>query len=151
MLFVDLFGRMFKASYLFLNMLYQHHQKYLRLHILQDNWYDTFCVQFFIMDCLVDGVTSQLFLQAYVDAVYGHKFQLGHANHAWLCLDLLSVLCQLAERGHGSSVQSMLEYPLKHYPEILLLGLAHINVMFFLLCAFLLYGFLLFLHVIPVD
>ncbi|WKA05432.1 hypothetical protein VitviT2T_023400 [Vitis vinifera] len=64
---------------------------------------------------------------AYVDAVYGHKFQLGHANHAWLCLDLLSVLCQLAERGHGSSVQSMLEYPLKHYPEILLLGLAHIN------------------------
>ena len=150
MLFVDLFGRMLKASYLFLNMLYQHHQRYLHLHILLDNWYDTFCVQF-TMKCLVDYVTSQSFLQAYVDAVYGHKFQLGHANHAWLCLDLLNVLCQLAERGHGSSVKSMLEYPLKHYPEILLLGLAHVHVLFFSLCAFLFYGFLLFLHVILVN
>ncbi|KAJ4727200.1 putative Ccr4-not transcription complex [Melia azedarach] len=44
-----------------------------------------------------------------------------------LCLDLLDVLCQLAERGHGSFVLSMLEYPLKHCPEVLLLGMAHIN------------------------
>ncbi|XP_050238653.1 uncharacterized protein LOC126688113 isoform X2 [Mercurialis annua] len=63
----------------------------------------------------------------YNDAVHGHKLQVGHANHAWLCLDLLEVLCQLAERGHSSSVQSMLEYPLKHCPEVLLLGMAHIN------------------------
>ncbi|XP_027108902.2 uncharacterized protein [Coffea arabica] len=64
---------------------------------------------------------------AYLDAVNGHKFQLGHANHAWLCLDLLEVLCQLAERGHASTVRSILEYPLKQYPEILLLGMAHVN------------------------
>ncbi|KAK2650679.1 hypothetical protein Ddye_018168 [Dipteronia dyeriana] len=63
----------------------------------------------------------------YVDAVQGHKLQLGHANHAWLSLDLLDVLCQLAERGHASSVQSLLDYPLKHCPEVLLLGMAHIN------------------------
>lgn len=162
MLFVDLFGRMFKASYPFLNMLYQHHQKYLRLHIQPDNWYGTSFVQSFVMECLVGEATNPVFFQAYVDAVYGHKFQLGHANHAWLCLDLLNVLCQLAERGHGSSVQSMLEYPLKHCPEILLLGLAHVNVLFFSYpfkkkelffswCAFLLYGFLLFLCVVSID
>lgn len=58
-----------------------------------------------------------------------HKFQLGHSNHAWLCLDLLEVLCQLAERGHANSVRSILEHPLKHSPEILLLGLSHINVL----------------------
>lgn len=66
--------------------------------------------------------------QAYIDAVHGHKLQLGHANHAWLCLDLLDVLCLLAERGHALAVRSMLEYPLKHCPEVLLLGMAHINV-----------------------
>ncbi|XP_004306964.1 PREDICTED: CCR4-NOT transcription complex subunit 1-like [Fragaria vesca subsp. vesca] len=63
----------------------------------------------------------------YVDAVNGHKLQLGHANHAWLCLDLLDVLCHLAERGHALSVRSILEYPLQHCPEVLLLGMAHIN------------------------
>ncbi|KAL7203784.1 hypothetical protein ACSBR2_016943 [Camellia fascicularis] len=70
---------------------------------------------------------------AYVDAVHGHKFQLGHANHAWLCLDLLEVLCQLAERGHASSVRSMLKHPLEHCPEVLLLGMAHINTAYNLL------------------
>ncbi|KAL3516917.1 hypothetical protein ACH5RR_023819, partial [Cinchona calisaya] len=64
---------------------------------------------------------------AYLDAVNGHNFPLGNANHAWLCLDLLEVLCQLAERGHASTVRSILEYPLKQCPEILLLGMAHIN------------------------
>ncbi|GMP61971.1 hypothetical protein CsSME_00024246 [Camellia sinensis var. sinensis] len=63
----------------------------------------------------------------YVDAVHGLKFQPGHANHAWLCLDLLEVLCLLAERGHASAVQSMLKHPLEHCPEVLLLGMAHIN------------------------
>jgi CCR4-NOT transcription complex subunit 1 len=71
-------------------------------------------------------------LQAYIDAVHGHKLQLGHVNHAWLCLDLLDVLCQLAERGHATSVRSMLEYPIKHCPEVLLLGMAQITVLFFL-------------------
>ncbi|XP_043805903.1 CCR4-NOT transcription complex subunit 1 isoform X2 [Manihot esculenta] len=72
-------------------------------------------------------------LLVYHGAVHGHKLQLGHANHAWLCLDLLDVLCQLAEMGHSSSIQSMLEYPLKHCPEILLLGISHINTAYNLL------------------
>ncbi|KAK4372034.1 hypothetical protein RND71_007418 [Anisodus tanguticus] len=63
----------------------------------------------------------------YVDAVNDHKIQVGHANHAWLCLDLLEVLCLLAERGYTSSVRSILEHPLKHCPDVLLLGMAHIN------------------------
>ncbi|KAH0733242.1 hypothetical protein KY290_004072 [Solanum tuberosum] len=64
---------------------------------------------------------------AYVDVVNDHKVQIEHANHAWLCLDLLEVLCQLAERDHASSVRSILEHPLKYCPEVLLLGMAHIN------------------------
>ncbi|XP_019161048.1 PREDICTED: CCR4-NOT transcription complex subunit 1 [Ipomoea nil] len=70
---------------------------------------------------------------AYVDAVNDHKFQHGHSNHAWLCLDLLEVLCQLAERGHANSVRSILEHPLTHCPELLLLGLSHINTVYNLL------------------
>nr|XP_025640967.1 CCR4-NOT transcription complex subunit 1 isoform X1 [Arachis hypogaea] len=66
-------------------------------------------------------------LLAYNDAINGLKLQNGHANHAWLCLDLLDVLCQLAEKGHASYVRLILDYPLKHCPEVLLLGMAHIN------------------------
>ncbi|VFQ85948.1 unnamed protein product [Cuscuta campestris] len=69
---------------------------------------------------------------AYVDAV-NDKFQLEHSNHAWLCLDLLEVLCLLAERGHASAVRSIIEYPLKHCPEVLLLGMSHINTAYNLL------------------
>ncbi|KAH8516641.1 hypothetical protein H0E87_004840 [Populus deltoides] len=69
----------------------------------------------------------------YIDALHGHKLQVGHSNHAWVCLDLLDMLCQLAERGHASSVRSMLEYPLKHCPELLLLGMSHINTAYSLL------------------
>ncbi|KAK7277081.1 hypothetical protein RIF29_18231 [Crotalaria pallida] len=64
---------------------------------------------------------------AFIDVVNAPKLQNGHSNHAWLCLDLLDVLCQLAERGHASSVRSILENPLKDCPEVLLLGMAHIN------------------------
>ncbi|KAJ1439436.1 CCR4-NOT transcription complex subunit 1, TTP binding domain, partial [Sesbania bispinosa] len=70
---------------------------------------------------------------AFVDAINGHKLQNGHANHAWLCLELLDVLCQLAEKGHASIVRSILDYPLKHCPEVLLLGMAHINTTYNLL------------------
>nr|KAJ0191235.1 hypothetical protein LSAT_V11C800448300 [Lactuca sativa] len=55
---------------------------------------------------------------AYVDAVNTPKFQFGYANHAWLCLDLLEVLCQLAERGLAKSVRLLFEYALKHCPEV---------------------------------
>lgn len=67
------------------------------------------------------------------DAVNDHKIQNGHANHAWLCLDLLEVLCQLAEIGYASSVRSIVEHPLKHCPEVLLHGMAHINTAYNLL------------------
>ncbi|XP_015889443.2 uncharacterized protein LOC107424219 isoform X1 [Ziziphus jujuba] len=70
---------------------------------------------------------------AYIDAVHGHKLQLANSNHAWLCLDLLDVLCQLAERGYAHIVRSMLEFPLQHCPEVLLLGMAHINTAYNLL------------------
>ncbi|KAL4599949.1 hypothetical protein ACB092_11G164000 [Castanea dentata] len=69
----------------------------------------------------------------YIDAVNGHTLPIGHANHAWLCLDLLNVLCQLAERGHATSVRSMLDYPIKHCPEVLLLGMACFNTAYNLL------------------
>ncbi|KAJ4954224.1 hypothetical protein NE237_031056 [Protea cynaroides] len=67
---------------------------------------------------------------AYVDTIHGHKLPQGNANQAWFCLDLLEVLCHLAERGHTGSVRTILEYPLKNCPEVLLLGLAHINTAF---------------------
>ncbi|GFS35543.1 transcription regulator [Actinidia rufa] len=72
-------------------------------------------------------------VSAYVDAVHGHKFQIGHTHHAWLSLDLLEVLCLLAERGHASAIRSMLKHPLEHCPEVLLLGMAHINTAYNLL------------------
>ncbi|KAL8129102.1 hypothetical protein V2J09_018257 [Rumex salicifolius] len=62
-----------------------------------------------------------------LDSIQGLKLESQLFNHAWFCLDLLDVLCQLAERGYRASVQSILEYPLKHCPEVLLLGLAQIK------------------------
>ncbi|KAL9690797.1 hypothetical protein QQ045_011207 [Rhodiola kirilowii] len=69
----------------------------------------------------------------YSDSVNDHALQARHVNSTWLSLELLEVLCQLAERGHACSVRSMLDYPLKHYPDILLLGMAQINTMYCLL------------------
>ncbi|KAG5558355.1 hypothetical protein RHGRI_008322 [Rhododendron griersonianum] len=51
----------------------------------------------------------------------------GLTNHAWISLDLLEVLCHLAERGHAKSVRQILDSPLKQCPELLLLGIAQIN------------------------
>jgi len=67
----------------------------------------------------------QLFLQVHSDSTNLSK---GNGNQAWSCLDLLNVLCQLAESGHISSVRLMLEHPLNRCPEVLLFGIAHINV-----------------------
>lgn len=68
------------------------------------------------------------YLQEIIDSIQGLKLQSQSSNHAWFCLDLLNVLCQLAENGYKAYVLSILEYPLKHCPEILLLGLAQIKV-----------------------
>ncbi|KAL3616494.1 hypothetical protein CASFOL_039884 [Castilleja foliolosa] len=61
------------------------------------------------------------------DAVTEHTFQPGQLNHAWLCHDLLEVLCQLSDMGHASLVRSVLEKPLNHCPELLLCGMACVN------------------------
>ncbi|PKA46458.1 hypothetical protein AXF42_Ash012590 [Apostasia shenzhenica] len=61
---------------------------------------------------------------AHSDSVY---FANRDSNQAWSCLDLLEVLCELAERGHGCTIRLMLEQPLSQYPEVLLVGIAHIN------------------------
>ncbi|KAK1424941.1 hypothetical protein QVD17_20282 [Tagetes erecta] len=53
------------------------------------------------------------------------KFQVDHTSQPWLCVDLLEVLCQLAEKGYANSVWSMMEFPLNKFPEVLLLGMAH--------------------------
>ncbi|XP_062205575.1 uncharacterized protein LOC133907537 isoform X2 [Phragmites australis] len=58
---------------------------------------------------------------------------LAQGNQAWYCLDLLEVLCQLAELGYAKPVRSMLDYPLIHCPEVLLLGVSHINTAYNLL------------------
>ncbi|EOA39181.1 hypothetical protein CARUB_v10012145mg [Capsella rubella] len=63
----------------------------------------------------------------YNDNMHSHDQQLGLSNHAWLSLDLLDVLCQLAERGHAAFVSSLLQYPLTHCPRTLLLGMTHIK------------------------
>ncbi|KAG6432328.1 hypothetical protein SASPL_103904 [Salvia splendens] len=63
---------------------------------------------------------------SYDDAVPGHTLQSG-PNCAWSCHDLLVVLCQLSEMGHASLVRYVLESPLNNFPEVLLLGMAHVN------------------------
>ncbi|KAL0732249.1 hypothetical protein Bca4012_008458 [Brassica carinata] len=64
----------------------------------------------------------------YVDNnMHSHEQQLGLSNQAWLSLDLVDVLCQLAERGHTVLVSSLLHYPLTHCPKTLLLGMARIK------------------------
>ncbi|XP_020095725.1 CCR4-NOT transcription complex subunit 1 isoform X2 [Ananas comosus] len=67
---------------------------------------------------------------AYGDFAYLRNKQ---GNQAWFCLDLLEVLCHLAERGHASSVRAILEYPLTHCPEVLMVGIGHINTAYNLL------------------
>ncbi|KAJ9563300.1 hypothetical protein OSB04_008460 [Centaurea solstitialis] len=62
----------------------------------------------------------------YEDAEDDDKFHADHANHPWLCIDNLENLCLLAESGRETLVRSMLEVPLKHCPEVLLIGMAHI-------------------------
>lgn len=69
----------------------------------------------------------------YADAENDHKFHVDHASHPWLSIDHLEHLCLLAESGHETLVRSMLEYPLKHCPEVLLTRMARIITPFNLL------------------
>ncbi|KAG0558987.1 hypothetical protein KC19_10G070300 [Ceratodon purpureus] len=49
-------------------------------------------------------------------------------NHAWFSLDLLEILCRLAEVGHIDQVREILEFPRNHCPELLALGLVQVNI-----------------------
>jgi hypothetical protein len=80
--------------------------------------------------------------QAQLENIQGQKLPYGTPNHAWLSLDLLEVLCCLAEMGHFGSVRALLDLPLKHCPELLVLGLAQIKVLIlFSICLVLVSGF----------
>lgn len=57
----------------------------------------------------------------------GNKSSIGTPNQAWLCLDLIEVLCRLAELGHGQAVQQILQQPLQECPELLVLGIASVH------------------------
>lgn len=58
-----------------------------------------------------------------------YKHSAASPNQAWLSLDLLEILCHLAEAGYISSVRTLLEIPLQHCPELLVFGLAQIKVL----------------------
>lgn len=45
-------------------------------------------------------------------------------NQAWLSLDLYKTLCKLAEVGHHTAVQQLLEEPMTNCPEVAYLFLA---------------------------
>ncbi|GFZ15188.1 transcription regulator [Actinidia rufa] len=64
---------------------------------------------------------------AYANELSAKEVPNALANHAWLSIELLEILCQLAERGHAKAVQQILELPLKQCPEFLLSGIAQIN------------------------
>ncbi|PIA29475.1 hypothetical protein AQUCO_06000080v1 [Aquilegia coerulea] len=76
---------------------------------------------------------TEIFSFVHASRKLGQKLVYEPENQSWLCLDLLEVLCHLAERGHASSVRSMVEYPVEHCPEVLLLGMSRINTAFNLL------------------
>ncbi|KAF3780626.1 CCR4-NOT transcription complex subunit 1 [Nymphaea thermarum] len=67
---------------------------------------------------------------SYMELPQGNRIQQIFPNMSWMCLDLLQVLCELAEKGHAGTVRALLEHPLKHCPELLLLGVAQIKTAF---------------------
>lgn len=59
-----------------------------------------------------------------LEGLHAGKSPTGTPNQAWVCLDLYACLAALACAGHAPDVRRLLEHPLKHCPEVLLLGLA---------------------------
>lgn len=62
-----------------------------------------------------------------VEGLAGGKSPLGTPNQAWVSLDLISTLCQLADAGHFAAVRQMLDTPIKACPEVLLLSVAAVR------------------------
>ena len=59
-----------------------------------------------------------------VEGLLAGQSAVGTPNQAWLALDLLSLLAYLYEAGQAAGVRQILELPLLHCPEVLLLGMA---------------------------
>eukprot|EP00218_Dolichomastix_sp_CCMP3274_P016752 CAMPEP_0170132442 /NCGR_PEP_ID=MMETSP0033_2-20121228/245_1 /TAXON_ID=195969 /ORGANISM="Dolichomastix tenuilepis, Strain CCMP3274" /LENGTH=2427 /DNA_ID=CAMNT_0010367803 /DNA_START=38 /DNA_END=7318 /DNA_ORIENTATION=- len=60
-----------------------------------------------------------------LEGLHGSKNPAGTVNQAWLSLDLIQTLAMLAENsGMAADVRALLEHPIKHCPELLLLGIA---------------------------
>jgi CCR4-NOT transcription complex subunit 1 len=49
-------------------------------------------------------------------------------NQSWYSLSLIETLLRLAETENYSIVRNVFNYPIKHCPELLLLGLAQVKV-----------------------
>ncbi|GJP79518.1 hypothetical protein CLOP_g9744 [Closterium sp. NIES-67] len=62
-----------------------------------------------------------------MDNLHGHKLPTGTPNCAWVSLDLLEVLCRIGETGRKAEVLEVLVYPIKHCPEVLIVGLAQVK------------------------
>ncbi|MCO5612109.1 hypothetical protein L7F22_066371 [Adiantum nelumboides] len=62
-----------------------------------------------------------------LENLLGNEILSSSTYQAWWSIPLLGVLCQLAEMGHAGTVRSMLELPMKHCPDILLVGVIQIK------------------------
>ena len=62
-----------------------------------------------------------------LEGLAGNVSSVGTPNQAWLSLDVMEVLCRLAESGHSAAVHQILEQPRKECPELLLLGVASVS------------------------
>ncbi|KAH7284495.1 hypothetical protein KP509_34G056500 [Ceratopteris richardii] len=70
------------------------------------------------------------FARSYTGQFYlelGNDVLSSGTHKAWLSIPLLKVLCELAEIGHAGAVRSILEHPMKHCPDILLLGIVQVK------------------------
>ena len=54
----------------------------------------------------------------HVDGLAGGRSPFGTPNQAWLCRELLEVLCYLTEAGGFAAVRQILELPAKTCPEV---------------------------------
>ena len=82
--------------------------------------------QIAMIQCSVSCPTDSpqyLFTSGRVMSVEGLEGLNGNGS-PWINLDLLQMLCILTENDQYSSVRGLLEFPVKNYPEVLLLGFA---------------------------
>lgn len=62
-----------------------------------------------------------------VEGLQGGKSPAGTPNQAWLSVDLLQIMCHFTvDTSKRPTVLAMLEYPIKHCPEVLLLSMASV-------------------------